>query len=95
MRLLKVKVLIPGEAQSEAVQGTTYEELKAGIQELTELANGDVLVKGDRSTFRLKAANIAWVQPASDPSPVALSEAAPLRDDLAGPRGTSDGKEGK
>ncbi len=94
MRLTKCKVLHPGEAQSDEVQGGTYVAGQAGIDELTELESGDVLVKGKRSTFKFKAANVVWVQPVVD-SPVAPETAAPLESQPVGPADASTGKKRK
>jgi hypothetical protein len=101
MRLTKCKVVYPGPPQSEEVQGTTYEANdKTGINELIELESGDVLVKGKRTTFKFKAANVVWVQPAED-SPVASASedpsllAAPLESPEAGPTDASTGKKRK
>ena len=61
--LKRVRVVFPGPTQSEAALPVTLEVGKTGILELCELDNQQVLVVGERSTFKFWPANVVWGEP--------------------------------
>ena len=68
MRLKRVKVLVPGQEQSEKLLPLELVEGHTGVKRLFALPDLRVVVVGERTTFMFWPANVVWGVPAQAPA---------------------------